>query len=301
MTGRLFSLIAIPLSLLGHLLFWTGSSGLLRAVQLFTPTEPVAVILTAAGILCIAAAIATVAVGSLGAIIVGGLHLAFSLLLFVFPFSPASGVTPAWDLMNAVRSLSQETSDGMYFYVPTGFAFLTGAIFVAAGLAAGARRTVSPTSRARLLSGVAGVLAIVGLVLAFAGGGRLYISVLVTLSGIEPLGLFLLAAGSVLVALAVSVARWSSTGALVAGGVATIAGLAALAAPGPVSRAIFAWPELRRALEIAGPSGTLLLIGVLLVVAGLAARVRARRAAGLPALRSGSADELPPPTTAPSV
>jgi len=212
MTGRLFSLIAIPLSLLGHLLFWTGSSGLLRALQLFTPTEPVSVILTAAGILCIAAAIATVAVGSLGAIIVGGLHLAFSLLLFVFPFSPASGVAPAWDVMNALRSLSQETSDGMYFYVPTGFAFVTGAIFVAAGLAADGRRTVTPTSRALL-----------------------------------------------------------------------------------------AWPELRRALDLAGPSGVLLLIGVLLVIGGLAVRVRARRAAGLPALGSGSADEPPPPTTAPSV
>jgi hypothetical protein len=102
--------------------------------------------------------------------------------------------------------------------------------------------------------------------------------VLVTLSGIEPLGLFLLAAGSVLVALAVSAGRWSSAGALVAGGVATLAGLVALAAPGPVSRAIFAWPELRRSLEVAGPSGALLLIGLLLVIAGLAVRVRARRA-----------------------
>ena len=278
MTGRLLSLIAIPLSLLGHLLFWTGSSGLLRATQLLGAVDPVSVILTAAGILCIAAAIATVAIGSLGAIIIGALHLAFSLLLFVFPFSPASGITPAWDVMNALRSLSQETSDGMYFYVPTGFAFLTGAIFLAAGLAASARRTVTPTSRARVLSGLAGVLGIVGIVLALAGGGRLYISVLVTLSGIEPFGLFLLAAGSVLVALAVSAARWSSAGALVAGGVATVAGLVALAAPGQVSRAIFAWPELRRALEIAGPSGTLLLIGVLLVIAGLAVRVRARRA-----------------------
>src|SRR5690349_6244034 len=136
MTGRLFSLIAIPLSLLGHLLFWTGSSGLLRGVQVLAPVDPVAIVLAASGILCIAAAVATVAVGSLGAIIVGGLHLAFSLLLFLFPFSPGSGVTPAWDAMNAVRVISEETSDGMYFYVPTGFAFVTGVIFLTAGLAA---------------------------------------------------------------------------------------------------------------------------------------------------------------------
>ena len=45
MTGRLLSLIAIPLSLLGHLLFWVGSAGLLRGAQLFQPIEPVSFIL----------------------------------------------------------------------------------------------------------------------------------------------------------------------------------------------------------------------------------------------------------------
>lgn len=301
MTGRLLSLIAIPLSLLGHLLFWVGSAGLLRGAQLFQPIEPVSFILAIAGALLIAAAIATVAVGSLGAIIVGALHIAYSLLLFLLPFSLGGGFAPAFELMTGLRSLSFELSDGMFFYVPTGFAFITGVIFLAAGLAARARRAPVPTSSTRLLSGLGAVLAVLGLLLAFAGGARLYVTLLVTLSGVDALGLLQLAGGSLLVAAVVLASRWSSAGAVVAGAVAALGGLIGLAAPFALSRAVFAIPELRRALEIAGPSGALLMIGLLLLIGGLAVRVRGRRAAGLPALRSGSADELPPPTTAPSV
>ena len=46
MTGRLLSLVAIPLSLIGHLLFWAGQRGLFSGrVFVFAPPEPVAVIL----------------------------------------------------------------------------------------------------------------------------------------------------------------------------------------------------------------------------------------------------------------
>lgn len=301
MTGRLLSLVAIPLSILGHLLLWSGGAGLVRSAQVAGSAEPASLILVIAGALLIAAAMATVAVGSLGAIIIGALHIAFSLLLFLVPFSIGGGFSPAFEFMTGLRSLSREISDGMFLTVPTGFAFVSGVIFLSAGLAAWARRAVVPASRTRMLSGVSGLLALLGLVIAFAGGARLYITLLVTLSGLDLLGLAMLTAGSLLIAVAVLASRWSSAGAVVAGAVTTVAGLASLAAPLALSRPVFGWPELRRALDLAGPSGALLMIGLLLLIAGLAVRVRARRAAGLPAVGSASADELPPPTGAPSV
>jgi hypothetical protein len=301
MTGRLLSLVAIPLSLIGHLLFWAGSGGLLRAVFVFAPPEPVAVILVAAGILLILAAMATTAVGSLGVIVIGLLQLAFSLLLFLMPFTLRGGFSPAFEVMNAVGSSSREISDGMFYYIPTGMAFVTGVIFLVAGIAANGRRSVTPSTAARAVAGLAGLVGVAGLVLALAGGARLYVNQLVRLAGLDPLGLVLLVAGGVLLAAAVLSARWSSAGALVAGAIVTVVGLIPIASPAAMLGITDAWQELRRGLEIAGFSGSLLLSGLLLVIAGLAVRVRARRAAGLPAIASRPANEPPPPTTAPSV
>jgi hypothetical protein len=271
-------------------------------VQLLAPLEPVAVVLVVAGILLILAALATIAVGSLGAIVIGVLQVVFSLMLLLMPISlRGGGFSPAFDVMIAVRSFNREISDGMFYYVPTGMALVTGVIFLVAGLVAHARRTVTPSIAARIVSGLVGLVAVLGVALALAGGSRLYVNQLVRLNGMDPLGLVLLLAGSVLLAAAVLAARWSSAGALVAGAIVGVVGLIPIASPIAVFSVGEVWEELRRGLDIAGASATLLLIGLLLVIAGLAARVRARRAAGLPLIASGSADELPPPTTAPSV
>jgi hypothetical protein len=162
-------------------------------------------------------------------------------------------------------------------------------IFLFAGLAANARRTGTPTIRARVLSGLSGLAGALGVLLALAGGGRLYVSQIVTIRGLDLPGFLLLLGGAVLLAVAVLSARWSSAGALVAGAIVTITGLVTLASPLALSFAV-GWRDLGRGLEIAGPSGTLLLIGLLLVVAGLAVRVRARRAA-----------EIQEPVASPSV
>lgn len=302
MTRRLFSLVAIPLSLLGHLLFWAGSAGLLNALQLLAPLEPVAVILVVAGILLILAAMATAAVGSLGVIVIGVLQVSFSLVFLLMPVSlRGGGFSPAFDVMLEVRSFSREISDGMFYYVPTGMALVTGVIFLVSGLAAHARRSVTPGIAARVVAGLVGLVGVLGVALTLAGGSRLYVNQLVRLDGMDPPGLVLLLAGSVLLAAAVLSARWSSAGALVAGAIIAVVGLIPIASPITVFSVGEVWEELRRGLDIAGASATLFLIGLLLVIAGLAIRVRARRAAGLPAMASGSADEPPPPTTAPSV
>jgi hypothetical protein len=203
--------------------------------------------------------------------------------------------------MNAVRAAGVEIGDGLYFYVPTGIAFLTGAIMLVAGLVARARARQA-SIEVRIGAGVVGVLAVVGVFMALAGGARLYTRLLVMFAGLDPLGLIVLLVGSVLVGAAVLIGRWTSAAALVAGVVTAVVGLVGLGSPSTLFLASAAWPELRRGLEIAGPSGSLLLVGVLLVIAGLALRVRARRGA---VVASGplpvSADEPPPPTTAPSV
>jgi hypothetical protein len=302
MNRRLFSLVAIPLSLIGHLVFWAGSAGLIHAVQIFAPLEPVSVILVGAGILVILAAMATVAVGSLGVIVIGALQVVFSLMLLLMPISlRGGGFSPAFDLMIEVRSFNREISDGMFYYVPTGMALVTGVIFLVAGLAAHSRRTVTPGIPARIVSGLVGLVGVLGVALALAGGSRLYVNQLVRLDGMDPVGLVQLLAGSALLAAAVLAARWSSAGALVAGAIIAVVGLIPIASPIAVFSVGEVWEELRRGLDIAGASASLLLTGLLLVIAGLAIRVRARRAAGLPAVVSGSAEELPPPTTAPSV
>ena len=104
MTGRLLSLIAIPLSLLGHLLFWLGSAGLLRGARCRVRLSRGHCRGPRRGRLLIAAAMATVAVGSLGVIIIGALQIVFSLLLFLVPFSIGGGFSPAFEFMTGVRS-----------------------------------------------------------------------------------------------------------------------------------------------------------------------------------------------------
>jgi hypothetical protein len=303
MTGRVVSLVAIPLSLIGHVLFWIGSAGLLLGSGRGAAAEPGAVLAVSAGILLIAAAVATVAIGSAGVIVIGAAQLLFSLVLFLAPFSLRGGFSPAFEVMNAVRSVGVEIGDGLYLYVPTGFAFLTGVIMLVAGLVA-RRRLRPPPIELRIGAAVAGVLAVVGVMMAVAGGMRLYTRLMVTFAGLDQFGLIVLMVGSVLAGAAVLIGRWTSTAALVSGTVTTVIGLVGLASPSTVFLAAADWPDLRRGLEIAAPSGLLLLVGVLLVVAGLALRVRARRDAGSPTSTGPvgtPGEEPPPPTTAPSV
>ena len=125
-------------------------------------------------------------------------------------------------------------------------------------------------------------------VLGLAGGARLYVNQLVRLAGLDPLGLVLLVAGSVLVAAAVLSARWSSAGALVAGAIVTVVGLIPIASPAACLGVVDAWQELRRGLEIAGFSGSLLLVGA------PAGDRRARRAGAGAARRAPARDRRSP-------
>lgn len=281
MTGRLYSLVAIPLSLVGHLLFWGGSATLLRGLMQFGggALDVGALALAVVGMLLVLAALATVAIGSLGALVVGAVHLLFSLLFHVVPFDLIrGGFSPAFEAMNLVRGLSMEVSDGMFWYIPTGVGVVTGAIFVGAALAADGRGTVAPAVAPRLLSALAGLVGLGGLVLAVASGARVYMRQLIMFAAAEPIDVVLLYLGGALVAGAVLAGRWSTVGAFLAGGVGIVVGLVGLASPLTLLD-LAPSPELQRGVQILAGSGSLLLIGLLFVVAGLAVRWRARRAA----------------------
>lgn len=276
MTGRTFSLVAIPLALVGHLLFWSGSATLLRSWSAFGGGLDVgALLLVLGGIVLILAAVATTAIGPLGAIVVGAVQLLLSLAVHVFPFSFRGGFAPGYEILNASRSISMELGDGMYFYFPPGAGAVTGAILLGAGLASG-RRLVRADGRTRLLSGLGGLVGVLGLVLAIAGGGGVYVRQLVMMSGVQVLDVVMLYTGVVLLGAVAYSTRWSSAGAFVAGGATTLVALVGLASPVGLSVLARPWPEFWRGIEIAAPSGILLLIGVSLLTAGVAARWRLR-------------------------
>jgi hypothetical protein len=279
MTSRLFSLIAVPLVLVGHLLFWGSSATLIAGVQRGSGVDAGAVGLAGIGIVLILGSIGTVAIGSLGAYIVGGVQLLFSLVLHLVPFDPLhGGFSPAVELMNGVRSASTSLSDGLFFYFSPGAGAVIGAIFVGAGLAAEWRTATHPAGVTRVISALTAVVGLLGLALALIGGGAVYIGQLITLAGPRALDLVMLYGGVVLVGASLLAARWSSAGPILAGAVTSVLAVVVLASP----RVLLGLPAAaRRGAEIAGPSAILLLIGLLLVMAGLAVRVRARRAASI--------------------
>lgn len=274
MTGRLISLVAIPLSAAGHVLFWMGSANLLNGAR---ELEDLGALV--AGIVLIAAGVATVALGSVGAIVIGTVLLGFSLTLFLVPLDSKGTFSPALQLMNLVRPINVDAGLGLYFYAPTGFAFLVGAIFLVAGLVTRARRRPG-SIEVRVGAGIAGMLAVIGVLMAVAGGARLFAHFVARGGGPDLLGVIVVIVGTVLVSASVLLGRWTSTAALAGGAVTTLLGLAGLASPSPLRALAGSWPELVRGIELAGPSGSLLLIGVLLIVAGFAQRWRAPRDSG---------------------
>ena len=273
MRSRLFSLTALPLALAGHLLFWAGSATMLRSAQTFSGLDVAAIALVAVGILVTLAAIATVVIGSLGAYLVGAALLLFSLLVHLLPIS---GASPAFALIGVVRSGSWATSDGMFFYFPPGVGAVVGALFVAAAVAADRRRGAEPSTRGRALSALTAIVGLGGLLLALVMGWSVYADLLVILQPPSPLDIVLLYLGAVLAASPVVAAMRSSAGAIIAGSVVVAGAIFELASPWALAGAQID-PFLRRGIDFAGPSGELLLIGLLMVVAGFAVRVRGRR------------------------
>ncbi|MEP6479466.1 MAG: hypothetical protein ABJB03_08750 [Rhodoglobus sp.] len=284
MTRRIVALVsALVASLLGHLALWGGGGVLAQEAAQYARRGPnvVAVLVLVLGLLLIAAAIATVAISAAGVIALGIIHIVVSLLTVLSPADASGGsVSPIFGIFAFVYRTSQSVSDGLYLYFPTGFGLLTGVIFLVVGLAALARTGASST-QARVVSVVvAVVVGFFALAAAVSGGFRLYASQLQLLSGLDALGLVLLIAATIALAIAVLTVRWSSAGVLVLGAATIVLTIALFGLfttstlPGfvmSVSR------ELGQGLANALPDGNLALVGVLLVVGGLAVRWRALR------------------------
>lgn len=186
----------------------------------------------------------------------------------------------------------------------------TGAPTEGAPLAAGAPAPVPPTGEpgfdfpdphpptpAGIWSHVLGVL--VGLVLAPVGALALLLGqsriLVVQADGwdgdVELLGIALVAVGAVLLACVVLLATWTAAVPVTGGVVLLLLGLPALVAPTFTARQTLllidpeGWHATVTQTVVAGTSGTLLLAGLLLLVAGLAAAATRRRGLRLGAFR----------------
>jgi len=282
---RLISIvIAVPASLFGHLLLWTGGVSLLRASRMFGPSAPLdllAFLVATLGLALIAASTLTVALSSAGVILLGAIQIVLGALAVVLPFQPLQGVTsPVLEIALRLRELHGELGDGLLFSWSSGAGMLAGVVLLVLGLAVRGRRGREAGGAARGLSVLVAIPAgLAGTALGLAGGSAVYRGQLVVMQGVVELpGLLLLLAGAALLALAVATAHWSSVGLLFTGIVVSVLGLVALVTT-VLSRVLLGWQELASGVDLVGGTGNLALLGVLLLAGGVGAVWRARRSA----------------------
>lgn len=278
------AVLALIASVVGHLMLWTGGWELLREYQQYNgPAANVAAIVAVViGMAFIAFAALTVAFSSAGVILLGAIHILFGLLVVLIPFDPlGGGFSPAVQFAIQAAEVSRAWSDGLIFSFTLGTGILTGVVFLVSGLVARNRR-MTGNLLAALVGLVAGVLGLIGILVAVTGGSTIYRSVFVSFRGqVEVVGVLMLLGGAVLLGLAVLSARWSSAGVIALGVIVFVIGVGWRFIPygalGPVQSIS---RDLVNALVYLAPSGLLAVVGVVLVSAGFAVRWRARRAVG---------------------
>jgi hypothetical protein len=223
-------LIAVLASVAGLPLLWTGGAMLFYVSQRFTGggggplSAPGALAMLIAGVLLCAVTGASIAWSSLGAVVMGALHVLVALLALMLPVNVAGGgPTPVWDVVFSLASIDQALSDGASVFTARGIGLILGFALIGGGLAAALR----PRPRPAVATGIAAVagalLGITAAVLAFGQGGqvfRLYVVYFDPDRGAALL-LALAAAGFGVATLALG---WSSLGAYVAGGILLVGG-----------------------------------------------------------------------------
>lgn len=230
---RLLSLIAaLVFAIAGLGLVW--SSGFTVYVELMrfgsaTPNTIAPTLGLVLGGLLFAAAAATVAISSLGALVVGG----------VFTITGLLGVLPSIGGMEPFSIVgfrfflgtSDGLSSGITIALACGVVLVVGLILLVAGLVVHGRRRGSGRGSlvARLTSVLALPLVLCGLYLVSSGGGILYSQYVQRMSyAWEPMPLLQVLAGAVLFAIAAVSLRWTALGVGVAGAVLFLLGLLGL-------------------------------------------------------------------------
>ena len=282
MTRRVLSIaIAVIATALGYAAAWTGGTTIAQYAQMGRPVEDLlAVPLLVLGVVLLAVGALTVWLSSAGVLVVGALHVLVGVLYLVLPPTGLrEGFAPIHQLLNSLNDLSREISYGAFYAVPTGWGLLTGAALISVGLGARLRRTASTTTNRALAIGAAVILGVPGALLVLGGGGMVFRSAVVTLQAPTVFALLGVFIGTVLVAAVAYLARWSSAGVIVLGGIVIVAGILFMVANGPISAALLRVSDpLVLGIGSAGSTGNVLFAGVVIAAVGVGAKLRADRA-----------------------
>lgn len=271
--------LALLFTVLGYTALWAGGVPAARAATRSREVPDTALILLVLlGLVLLAIAMLTVVLSSLGAIVVGVLHLVAGI-----PITLA--VQPAIALLGQSFSGNLVLASGVATFVPSGVAMLAGTTFLVGGLVS-PRRVAKPGTRMRALAVIVALVgSLTGMLLALTGGQMIYSQYLQRLDfSFAPVPALMVIVGAVLFGVAVATIRWSSTGAIIVGAILAVLGIVALVGVQPLVSLLSGFPrELVPALVTAGAIGHLALLGVLLLTAGVAARLRVIRVDGAPA------------------
>lgn len=287
MTRRILSLaVALIASILGYFALWTGGMKLAFAASSFSSYRPDgaaidfgALALVLVGLILLAIAALTVALSSLGVIVVGAVHLLVGLISIVSPARLLEVRPITYELFNQLVGGQEALNYGFFTSVPTGVGATIGVALLIAGIMARGRsgaanpiwRVVSPI--------LAVVLGIGGLLLVLMQGMVVYTNQLQQGRwDANPTVIGLLLCGLLLVAAVVATVRWSSAGAFVLGGVLTVYGVIALFQPSALSQALMPVSrEFSLGVLLWSSNGSFALIGIVLLAVGFGVRVRGRR------------------------
>lgn len=280
-------LLAVIGSVAGLLLLWFGGGNTVAQIGRFASDGMgIYPLVTVAGCLLLGVAALSVRWSRVGVLVVGAVHLLFSLMVVLLPYQPLDGVvSPAILLLNQLMGVDPGLATGAVYFVSFGGGLLVGAAMIGIGLLA--RRT-RPSVLWRVLSALGGVFALGPALWAFAAGGDFYRATFQMLQGDVVVSLVLVVASLVFGALLAPSGR-SAIGAWIVGGVlsligAILVGIDAVAFAGLPS-------ALTSTVPVLGWSGVLLAVGV--SVLGLALGVTLRPAS-VSAPMDAPVQEAPP-------
>lgn len=272
-------IVAVAATVVGLPLLWFGGTHAIRTLDVTGDTASADAIgpalLALLGAVVLGVAGYSIRWSSLGALVVGGVHLVVSATaLAAAPLDDAALPVP-WRLVFGLDQVSTELSSGLAMTLAFGVSALLGMALLVGGLTA--MRPRPPSALWRGLGAAGGVVAVVVTLWALSVGLFVYVGFLVTadpvasslVSVVLQLALLVLVFGAALVPL-----LGSSLGAWTAGIAVTGIGLLLIA---PLPEILEALPsDLAFFVATAGPAGMLSAIGLTLL--GVAAGSRRRRA-----------------------
>jgi hypothetical protein len=266
-------IVAVVGAVVGDILVWGGGTALSRSLASLRP-DPAQQILpsvfTVLGLLFLAAAMLSAAWSSLGVVVVGIFQIVVGLAIVVLPV--AIWVRP----LTSVESISRPVGEGLESSWASGVGLLTGVVFFVGGIALATRRA-RPGAAGRAVTTIIAVLLGAGIVLLLAyGGGRLLFAIQQFRGGIEVLGVVFVLLAAVAMAVVIAGVRWSSLGPIVLGVLLVALGAASLWSTA-VQRLVIADRALVSGIGYVGGTGGYLVLGVLVLVAGIAGLIRGAR------------------------